>query len=214
MSLLDKDIREPLFEYLEQIYGKSRIFEEKNMGYSRADVVMVVSDAIYGIEIKSDSDTYTRLATQVPDYDKYFDFNIIVVGSTHALHVGEHVPDYWGIISVEETESGCDFYYFREPKPNPKRLMKHKLEILWRYELALLQEWNEMAAYKQKSKAFVREKILENVPEKLLQTQISDILFERDYTLVAQRINEYRLANGYKPRKRRKYKRRKRNNGK
>ena len=27
--LYDKDIREPLFEYLEEIYGKIRILEEK-----------------------------------------------------------------------------------------------------------------------------------------------------------------------------------------
>lgn len=30
--LHDKDIREPLFEYLEETHGKIRIIEEKNMG--------------------------------------------------------------------------------------------------------------------------------------------------------------------------------------
>lgn len=209
MSLLDKDIREPLFEFLDDFYGKNRIFEEKNMGGSRADIVMVVSNAVFGIEIKSDSDSYTRLSTQIPDYDRYFDFNIIVVGSTHALHVEEHVPDYWGIISVEETPMGCDFYYFRQPQANPKMLMKHKMELLWRYELAQIQEWNSMAVYKQKSKAFVRDKIIETVSAELLQKQISDILFERDYTIVSQKINEYRKANGQRARKKRKYKRRK-----
>lgn len=100
--LLDKDIREPLFDFLEERYGKVRILEEKTVGNSRADVVMVIPDKIVGIEIKSDADTYTRLESQVADYDLYFDQNIVVVGSTHAGHVAEHVPDYWGIISVEE----------------------------------------------------------------------------------------------------------------
>ena len=59
--LLDKDIREPLFEFLEERYGKVRILEEKTVGNSRADVVMVIPDKIVGIEIKSDADTYTRL---------------------------------------------------------------------------------------------------------------------------------------------------------
>lgn len=59
-----------------------------------------------GIEIKSDADTYTRLERQVADYDLYFDQNIVVVGSTHAGHVAEHVPDYWGIVSVEEYDTG------------------------------------------------------------------------------------------------------------
>ena len=81
--LHDKDIREPLFDFLDETYGKIRIIEEKTMGKSRADVVMVTEDALYGIEIKSDADTYVRLASQVKDYDKYYDFNFVVVGTSH-----------------------------------------------------------------------------------------------------------------------------------
>ena len=63
--LLDADIREPLFFYLEQYYGKVRFLEEKVTGKARADVVMVLPDKICGIEIKSDADTYVRLPDQV-----------------------------------------------------------------------------------------------------------------------------------------------------
>lgn len=69
----DKDIREPLFDFLEETYGKVRIIEEKQMGRSRADIVMVLPEALAGIEIKSDADTYARLGRQVKDYDLYFD---------------------------------------------------------------------------------------------------------------------------------------------
>ena len=93
--LYDKDIREPLFEFLEERYGKVRILEEKQMGRSRADAVMVTEDALTGIEIKSDADTYARLKRQVRDYDRFFDRNLVVVGSTHGSHIGEHVPDWW-----------------------------------------------------------------------------------------------------------------------
>lgn len=68
--LYDKDIREPLFDFLDDIYGVNRIIEEKQMGRSRADVVMVTPEAIYGVEIKSDADTYTRLKRQVRDYNE------------------------------------------------------------------------------------------------------------------------------------------------
>lgn len=71
--LKDKDIRKPLFDFLEEHYGKIRILEEKTMGRSRADIVMVMPEKLVGIEIKSDADTYTRLTRQVRDYDKYFD---------------------------------------------------------------------------------------------------------------------------------------------
>ena len=42
--LYDKDIREPLFDFLEEMYGKIRILEEKQIGKSRADIVMVLPE--------------------------------------------------------------------------------------------------------------------------------------------------------------------------
>ncbi|MBO7650763.1 MAG: sce7726 family protein, partial [Lachnospiraceae bacterium] len=104
--IYDKDIREPLFDWLEPTFGKVRVIEEKTIGKSRADVFMVLPDCICGIEIKSDADTYTRLARQVKDYDRYFDRNLVVVGTSHAMHIEEHVPAHWGIVTVEDTPEG------------------------------------------------------------------------------------------------------------
>lgn len=163
VMLYDKDIREPLFDFLEASYGKIRFLEEQPTGKSRADIVMVVPGALYGIEIKSDADTYVRLKRQIPDYDRYYDYNLVVVGTTHAAHIEEHVPDWWGIITVEQEEGRADFYFLRQPKPNPKMEWNCKIEILWRPELAHIQELNRMYAYRQKSKRFVADKIVETV---------------------------------------------------
>jgi len=190
--LLDKDIREPLFEYLEEQHDKVRILEEKTMGRSRADVVMVLEEEVVGVEIKSDADTYARLSRQVKDYDSFFDRNLVVVGTSHAHHVAEHIPDYWGIITVEEQGENCDFYMLREALENPKKKMIHKIRLLWRPELAHIQEINGMPAYKQKSKDFVQKKILEKIPEEVLQKQISDELFERDYTTIQETIRKFK----------------------
>jgi hypothetical protein len=194
----DKDIREPLFDFLEERYGKIRIIEEKRMGRSRADVVMVTESALCGIEIKSDADTYARLARQVKDYDKYFDYNLVVVGTTHATHIKEHVPEYWGIITAESVEDKLDFYVLREPQENPSVTWKRKLTILWRPELAELQAWNQMPKYKEKSKAFVIGKIIERIPAKIpeqkLRAQISELLFERDYNTIEETIAKYKKA--------------------
>lgn len=100
--LYDKDIREPLFYYLEERFGKSRILEELNMGRSRADVVMVLPQRIVGLEIKSNADTYDRLERQVKDYNKFCDSNYIVTGLRHVKHVAGHIPDYWGILCIYE----------------------------------------------------------------------------------------------------------------
>lgn len=127
--LRDKDIREPLFDFLDESYGKIRIIEEKTMGRSRADVVMVTPDSLFGIEIKSDADTYARLSGQVKDYDKYYDYNFVVVGTSHAMHIREHVPEYWGVITVELVDDVFDFYILRQPQQNPRVTWKKS----WRF---------------------------------------------------------------------------------
>lgn len=213
--LYDKDIREPLFDFLESTYGKIRILEEKNMGKSRADVVMIAPEALYGIEIKSDADTYERLSRQVKDYNQFFDYNIIVVGTRHAMHVEEHVPNWWGIITVELESGVSDFYILRRPTENPKMNWKKKLSLMWRPELAHIQELNQMPKYIHQSKRYVIDKIAERIqkdnentkstsknhssvtkrrmiPENLLRQQVSEELFQRDYNTIKEELEEYR----------------------
>lgn len=208
MELLhDKDIREPLFDFLEETYGKVRILEEKTMGKSRADAVMVTPHGLYGIEIKSDADTYARLERQVKDYNLYYDYNFAVVGTSHAGHIGEHVPGWWGIITVELVEGKTDFYILRRPLPNPEMDWQKKISILWRPELARIQKLNSLPEYKEKSKLFVQRKLLEKVSAQILQRQLCEELFERDYTAITEQIREFRSMNE-KPVRRKRRKRR------
>ncbi len=188
----DKDIREPLFEFLEEQYGKVRIIEEKMMGRSRADVVMVTEDALFGLEIKSDADTYARLARQVRDYSRYFDYNYVVVGTSHASHIAEHVPDHFGIITVEYVSENLDFYILRKPQKSPDLEMSSKIQILWRPELNELLEENGLPAYRQKSKQYVRKVLSDGIDPERLNIQISELLFERDYNTIEEQIESFR----------------------
>ena len=223
--LLDKDIREPLFEFLEERYGKVRILEEKTVGNSRADVVMAIPDKIVGIEIKSDADTYTRLERQVADYDLYFDQNIVVVGSTHASHVAEHVPADVNMggkaIGGGTTDPSdkvthkIDFYVVREMQTNPKADILRTIRILWRPELAHIQETYSLPMYKGKSKDFVRTLIVDRLPAEIVHHEISEILFERDYAAMIKQIQEFRKAQAAKRgktvrKKKKRYRRKKR----
>ena len=196
--IYDKDIREPLFDFLDERFGKNRILEEKIIGSSRADVVMVTPEAIYGIEIKSDADTYARLKSQVKDYDKYYDMNFVVVGTSHAAHIEEHVPDYWGIITVEEVVNNRDFYILRRPKPNPEVTWKRKLEMIWRPEIAVLQDEFKMPKYREKSKKFVLTKVLERlengkIDPKEFTLKMNELLIQRDYNSISETLKEYKL---------------------
>ena len=86
---------------------------------------------------------------------------------------------------------------------NPNLDLKRKLGLLWRPELVHIQELNKLPGYKEKSKKFVVEKILEKVPADLLAVQISEGLFERDYTAIEETIRAYREGKGKKVRKKR-----------
>lgn len=182
-KLYDKDIREPLFRHFEERYSKIRIMEEMRMIRCRADAIMVLPDKLVGIEIKSDADSYSRLPRQVKEYDRICDLNYVVIGSTHANHILNRVPEWWGVLSVEPIETGTDFYLIREPQSNPQAELETKLKILWRSELAHIQQLSGMPKYAGKSKDFVRKKILAKIPKSFLQQQISEELFERDYTI-------------------------------
>ena len=61
--LYDKDIREPLFDFLEGMYGKIRILEEKQMGKSRADIVMVLPELAH-IQELNDMPKYKEKSKQ------------------------------------------------------------------------------------------------------------------------------------------------------
>ena len=264
--MLDKDIREPLFDFLEEFYGKIRIFEEKVTGISRTDALGVIDGQLIGFEIKSDSDTYTRLKRQTADYDLLCDVNYLVVGKSHRRQADQHIPAHWGIICVyeeDETENemaeantgkgknkgkakgkagpapdakmlpnrtgeeiseinmAADIKEEKLPPKEKKKIiveidqipgvnpnvrLERQLDLLWRPELATLQEWNEMPKYAQKSKAFVREKILERIPQDVLKRQITDLLFERDYEALLAQIREVQKKT--RPRKRKMSKKR------
>ena len=145
----------------------------------------------------------------------YFDANIVVVGSSHASHVAEHVPAHWGIVSVEQQEDHVDFYIVREMQDNPYAQLLRTIRVLWRPELAHIQEKYGLPMYKQKSKDFVRTIIVDRLPVEVVHKEISDALFERDYTAMLAEIQEFRKAQAAKRgktvrKKRKKYRRKKR----
>ena len=163
--------------------------------------MLVLEEKLIGVEIKSDADTYARLARQVKDYNKFFDYNYVVVGSSHSKHIEEHVPEYWGIIEAISKEESVEFNVLREPEINKRAQrtykMKRKLSILWRPELSHIQEINGMPKYKQRSKDFVITKIKEKVPWDLLHKQISEELFQRDYNTINQVIQDWKSTNNH-----------------
>ena len=57
------------------------------------------------------------------------------------------------------------------------------MSMLWKSEFSHILSENKMPKYAQNSKKFIAEKLMEKVPEDVLHEQISEELFERDYTI-------------------------------
>ena len=153
--------------------------------HRRAEYIgLDLSGALFGIEIKSDADTYARLSRQVKDYDRYFDRNIVAVGASHGHHIREHVPDYWGVITVEEVGGELDFYELRKPQNSPKAKMANQLSLLWKRELSNIQSANGLYRYAGKNKRYIAKYLMDVMPDNLLKKAIIEELFERDYTTI------------------------------
>ena len=176
--MLDKDIREPLFDYLDERYGKVRTIEEKTIGNSRADVIAVVEGELLGFEIKSDSDTYTRLKTQIRDYERFCDRCFIVVGEKHT-QVESHVPDHWGIIFVNEENVIVE----REAITCPKVSIYNQMDLLWRNELAAIQEKEGLPKLAGTKRRLIYERLIRTAGEPTIKHDMTEVLFERDYTI-------------------------------
>ena len=64
--------------------------------------------------------------------------------------------------------------------------------MLWRPELQRILALNQLPVYKQKSKAFVQQKLLEKVEWDILKSQMCEELFERDYTLWEEELEQWK----------------------
>lgn len=174
----DKSIRKILIAYLQSLNDEIRIYQEKSIGNSICDV-MVVSDNLTGYEIKSDLDNYNRLNEQIIQYNRFFDYNYIVVSHKHLQSAQEKVPDFWGIICILEDKVNV----VRKASVNQMVKRRNQLSVLWKLELKNILIKNSLPLYAQKEKGYIADKIAASVNADLLGKQIARELLERDYSV-------------------------------
>ena len=71
----------------------------------------------------------------------------------------------------------------RSPQLSPKVKLTNQMGLLWKRELAVLQEQNGLYKYSDKSKMFRKKYLMEKVDKDLLKKQMIEVLFERDYSI-------------------------------
>lgn len=176
----DSAIRRVIFDYLEENAGKIRIFEESPIKSSRCDFY-TVTDRLTGYEIKSDADSYARLAGQIKNYELFFDENYLVVGRTHEASAKKKIPEHWGLISISDEDEGFVVSVIREASENPKCKRKNQICKLWNSEITAILRRNGLHIYGGKSKSFRADVMIKSISDEKLREEICRELFERDY---------------------------------
>ena len=90
------------------------------------------------------------------------------------MHAEEHVPEHWGIVTIEDTGKELDFYWLREPalpKKKAKGKLKNQLHLIWRREMLHIQQINGLYKYAGKSRKYVEEYLLEHVDEDVFKIE-------------------------------------------
>lgn len=181
-KLNDKDIRKVIYDSFCDNREETRILEEFPMGDSRADMLMVTKTKLIGFEIKSDRDSFERLARQVRDYEKFFDTNYLVVGTYHVEEALRTVPAHWGIYEVYENADGS---YVLECVRGASMALKdnteEKLYLLWRNELMRIVRDYRLAKGNLQRKDKMISKIVRGLTVPVIQSEICAALLTREY---------------------------------
>lgn len=105
-------------------------------GIARADIA-VLNGKLVGYEIKGEKDSLVRLLPQVAAYSEVFEMAYIIAAHKHLDNVKRHVPEWWGIYSIELDDNGLlHFELERKPEGNPMRNNYGIAQLLWKAEVS------------------------------------------------------------------------------
>jgi hypothetical protein len=182
----DNDIRQILRKTLKQRYRNSAhtvIIEEMGIyqGKSRVDIA-VINGSIKGFEIKSESDTLTRLAEQQNNYNKIFDYMTIVASSSHIKEIRENVPTWWGIAEVKYARDSLKIKLLRAGKRNEFADPNGLVQLLWKDEaLDILRKLKLANGMASKPRLLIWQRLVEKLSLIELQREVRAYLKKRQH---------------------------------
>lgn len=178
----DRQIRVPLRQFLCQEYCNDPdtvVIEELGLrhGFCRVDLA-VVNGSLHGFEIKSDRDTFRRLARQAETYNRVLDFITVVVGERHANEIMGVPPPWWGIqLAKFDRLDGMKFIQVREPSENPSPDKLAIAKLLWRQEaLAFLEKLGAAEGLRSKPRPLIYLRLAEVAGVDALRSYVRDRL--------------------------------------
>ena len=181
----DKQIRVRLKQLLYRKYcndPETVVLEELGLrhGFCRVDLA-VVNGNLHGFEIKSDRDTFRRLARQAETYNRVLDFITVVVGERHADNALRVSPQWWGIqLAKCDRLDGVKFIRVREPSENPSPDKLAVAKLLWREEaITLLEQLGAADGFRCRPRRFIYPRLAEVAGIDALRSHVRDRLRSR-----------------------------------
>lgn len=120
----DSEIRRILKQWLKANATEKgvsiRIFFEKAIVNSIADVLAVTDDGIWGFEIKRDVDDLRRLKVQIDSYSQICDRCYVVTGESNVENVLNAIPRFCGVIKVSDSSVEIVKKSIYQPQNNNK----------------------------------------------------------------------------------------------
>lgn len=171
IEMRDQDIRTILHFYLSEQNKNIKdiiIVDELNVknGLARVDIA-VINGSIHGYEIKSEVDTLNRLTNQIEHYNSSLEKISIAVNTSHIEKVFDILPEWWGVIEVDEKYKVLEL---RKPKENPLLEISDLLLFLWKDEMIKILEKNEVKYKKSSNRKALIDTMIQNIErEKLLR---------------------------------------------
>ena len=104
-------------------------------GSARIDLA-VINSSFHGYEIKSESDSFKRLESQILYYSRCFEYVTLVISSKHVGKSLSICPDWWGITEVKSKEGKIEFFEHTTCRKNPSIDPNAIVQLLWKEEAA------------------------------------------------------------------------------
>jgi len=166
----DRDVREALRSQAlrEHIADpQTLVLDELGLlnGNARVDVA-VINGVIHGYELKSATDTLTRLPSQIVAYGAVLDFVTLVVAENHRDRAVALIPRWWGVLVAREVDGGAiKLTAKRKARMNPAIDPSALARLLWRDEaLDELMSRGLADGMRSKPRRAIYAKLTESVP--------------------------------------------------
>lgn len=124
-ELLANDIKNLFTKFLQNKFSVEGLGYEIMYGTSRrvVDILAIIKGKTYAIEIKSAADNTKRLSGQIEEYQKVFDYIIVVASKKHCASIMAQIDKSIGLYAID----GSQITLLKRPYLNKKQ---EKIEVL------------------------------------------------------------------------------------